>query len=312
MLHGGARPRVGAEAQAHGVDLQRLLTQAHQHRRGAGACGVGVVADGDALEEARLLQPVLVVEQQAVGQRRAGFEVGEVAHGGGVMHHQAFDLDAAGLKEWPAVGHEEEAHAAGGSVDLGRGAAPAGARIASAAQAGQRGGLGLAPGSVAKAATGLERKEPAQLVEQGAGACVTGVALRLQRAFNFKGHTRDQRAWPGVDHQLHLAWLAGLAQGVVAQRHRGREIAFGLQELFDLRRCGLGQARPLVVGHGVTTGEHAQAREVEVALKHGLQHRWRVDGDAQRGWARGGGRRLVASGRLTPWQHGAAHQPLQR
>jgi hypothetical protein len=72
MFQRRPRPGVGADAHADGHHLHRLLAQPHHQRRSAGSVGVGVERDGHALEQAGLLQPFLVVQQQGLGDRRAG------------------------------------------------------------------------------------------------------------------------------------------------------------------------------------------------------------------------------------------------
>ena len=236
MFHRRARPGVGADADAEGVDLQRRFAQPHLHGSIVGKGRVGVQRDADGFEEAGLLQPFLEVQQQCFRHWRAAPGVGQVAHGFGVLHRQALDLELAQPEQRAAVHHQEQPHLVALDIDIGAGAAPGGQRIARGAQPCQCGGLGRVPGGVAEVAALGQFPVLAQRRQRGAGIEVVAAGGAFQRAFGFQRDARNARTAAGVHRQRDEIRQVAAAAGRARHADLGIEVAFGLQQFFHLGR----------------------------------------------------------------------------
>ena len=284
VLHRGAGARVGADTHGEGVDLQRRFTHAHVQVGCGGLGRVGVQRHADGFEEARLLQPLLEVQQQRFGHRRSAPGEGQVANRLRVLCRQALDLEAAQAVERAAVHHQEQAHLVLGHVHVGARAAPGGVGVTGRAQTAQRGALGRAPGRVAKARTAGQFPVLAQLRQGLRGVGLARGGAHVQFTFGLDGDAGDAGTHAGLHLQLHLVGFVVATAGCAADGYLGGEVALGLQQLAHLGRRGVDQARPLGVVH-VVARHTAQPHQVQVFFQQVLQVAGRVDLDlhAQRG-----------------------------
>ncbi len=224
-----ARPDVRADAHADRRLVERPLLHAHEHRRGVGALGVGVDGDDGGREQARLHEPLLVVEQQFLGRRRAAPEAGEVAHRRLAVTLQPLDAQLAGAKQRPAVGDDEQLRGAGGDVDLRAGAAPRRAEVAVALQAHERRRLRAAPRVVAKRLAGGQRPLIAQRAQRGLRRHVAAAGERVELALHIDRHAANAHARAGFDAHCHLRHAVGADAGA-RDRDLRLEVALGLKQ----------------------------------------------------------------------------------
>ena len=141
---------------------KRALVQAHPH---VGARRVGrlvVEQHRGAVEQSRGLQPLLEVQEQLLGGRRAGPEAGQVVHGLHVVVAQSLDVHVTDAKQRPAVRLQRQLRRLRGRVDARLRGLPLCARVALRAQGREGGGLGRRPGAVAEAAARRQAPTVAQ------------------------------------------------------------------------------------------------------------------------------------------------------
>ena len=150
VLHRHPWPGVGRIADADLRLLQRALAELDGDDRSLRLCRVEVVADCRRVEQAALEQPVLIVQQQRVSQRRAGAEAGQVFDGGRVVVFQALDPQRTGGKARSRGQADVQLGLVRGHIDIGRRLRQQRSGIAGQAQTLQHGQLCLRPFGVAK------------------------------------------------------------------------------------------------------------------------------------------------------------------